>query len=150
MNAGDFCTREVITTTEDCSVLEAARLMRRHHVGCLVVVAEQNGGRRRPIGILTDRDIVIEVLAEEVPLDTIAVKDIMSYSPVIAREHDDILTALKLMEERGVRRIPVTRDGDDLAGILSTDDITRMLHIALGNIISICNREFAQERRKTR
>ena len=148
MNAGNFCTREVVTAKDSFSVLEAARLMRRHHVGCLIVTADDNGSR--PVGILTDRDIVIEVLAEEVPLDSVAVKDIMSYSPVIAREDDDILTALRLMEERGVRRIPVTNSRDELTGILSTDDIIKVLHQGLGNILSICNREFAQERQKTR
>ena len=77
LNIGKYCTHNVITIDKDGNIIEAARLMREHHVGCLVVVSTDNDGER-PVGILTDRDIVVEVLGEEVSLDSVTVEDVMT------------------------------------------------------------------------
>ena len=79
MRTGDLCNRTVITATSENTIEEAARLMRDHHVGCLVVTRE-NEGQLEPAGIVTDRDIVIELIAKSVPLEDVTVGDIMSYA----------------------------------------------------------------------
>lgn len=122
MLVGKICNREVVFVEPDTSIAGAARLMREHHVGGLVVVQEKSG-KRVPVGIITDRDLVIEVIAEGVDMGDISVGDIMSDQLVTAREGDDLLETLKMMRARGIRRLPVIDDDGALAGILTVDDL---------------------------
>ncbi|MFB6260278.1 MAG: CBS domain-containing protein, partial [Thiohalorhabdaceae bacterium] len=71
MAIGEYCNREVVITDRSHSIREAAKLMRDHHVGDLVVVAEKSGAKRTPVGIVTDRDLVLGVLAQDVGLDEV-------------------------------------------------------------------------------
>jgi predicted transcriptional regulator len=142
MKIGGYCNREVITAEQDISVLEAAKLMRSSHVGCLVIVNENN----QPVGIVTDRDIVVEVIAEELSVDSVSIKDFMAGSPAVVREDDDINTALLIMEKHGVRRIPVLNDNTQLVGILALDDILKEITRMLGSVISSYYREFSNEK----
>lgn len=77
MSAGEYCNREVVVVDKRESVRAAIALMRKHHVGDVIVVDEK-AGARRPLGILTDRDIVMELLAEDVDLDAVDIGDVMS------------------------------------------------------------------------
>ena len=86
MNAGELCNRDVVTITRDAGIIDAAKLMRDHHVGCLVVV-ENREGQTEPVGILTDRDIVIEVM-RRVPV----IRDSGELAGILAL--DDILEML--------------------------------------------------------
>lgn len=122
MLVGKICNREVVFVEPDTSITEAARLMREHHVGGLVVVQEKSG-KRVPVGIITDRDLVIEVIAAGVDMSEISIGDIMSDQLVTAREGDDLLETLKIMRARGIRRLPVIDDDGALAGILTVDDL---------------------------
>ena len=123
MRAGEFCTREVTVVGRESTVVEAARLMRDYHVGDLVVIEERDG-ERVPVGILTDRDIVVEVIAEEADfLPSLTVGDIMSMDLMTAREDESLSDVLKSMCSHGVRRIPVVNDRGGLEGILSIDDL---------------------------
>ena len=106
MTVGKFCTREVVIAGRDSTILEVARLMRQHHVGDVVIV-DAGDDKTEPIGILTDRDIVVELLAAEVSLDTVAVGDVMSFELVTAREQDSIWDTLQSMRAKGIRRVPV-------------------------------------------
>lgn len=80
MPIGEICNREVVIVRKEDSILEAAKLMREYHVGDVVVVDDREG-RVIPLGILTDRDIVVELIAKEVPLDSVSVQDVMSEGP---------------------------------------------------------------------
>jgi len=144
MNTGNVCIRNVISAAKDMGILEAAKLMRQHHVGCLVVVTRDEDGPR-PIGIITDRDIVIEVLAEEVPLDTVIVEDVMTRLPLIARENDDLFDTIEMMRAKGVRRIPVTDSLGLLVGILTIDDLLKIIYEEMGNVVSLIFREQISE-----
>jgi CBS domain-containing protein len=127
MTAGQFCTREVVIVRKEDTVVEAARLMRDHHVGDLVVV-EDREGERIPVGMLTDRDIVIEVIAKEASyLPSLMVGDVMSMEPMVAQEEEYLSDALKRMCSRGVRRVPVVNKKGGLEGILSVDDLLEQL-----------------------
>ena len=122
MSAGQLCKRNVITTHRDCTIREAAQLMRKHHVGCLVIT-EEKSGKTEPVGIVTDRDIVMEVLAENLEINDVNVGDIMSYALLKVQESDSIVETAQRMRARGVRRVPVVSDSCELIGIIALDDI---------------------------
>jgi CBS domain-containing protein len=147
MKIGKVCYREVVVTEKGSNVLEAARLMRQHHVGSLPVISRDSDGNR-PVGIITDRDIVVEVLAEEVPLDKVAVEDLMTKSLVVANEDDDLFDAVQKMRVKGVRRIPVIDAKGLLVGIFTMDDLIELLHGELGNIVSLVSREQKMEQKQ--
>jgi CBS domain-containing protein len=147
MNAGELCNRDVVTITRDAGIIDAAKLMRDHHVGCLVVV-ENREGRMEPVGILTDRDIVIEVIAEECGIADVSVGDVMSYALLKVNEKETVFDTAQRMRARGVRRVPVIRDSGELAGILALDDILEMLSEELTLLARLTSREAEQEQKK--
>lgn len=122
MRISDICTRNVIHIGAAASVREAAEKMRKHHVGSIVVVDKPNG-ERIPVGIITDRDIVVAVVAPGVEAQSLIVGDVMSRQPATCSEDEDIFGAIETMCGRGVRRLPVLNAKGGLAGMLSTDDI---------------------------
>lgn len=147
MKIGEYCNREVVVVEKDDSILEAARIMRKYHVGNVVVAVEENG-MRVPVGILTDRDIVIEVLAVEVDVHTVNSGDVMSSDLLTVNEGEYLLDCLKLMRGRGVRRVVVVNDGGGLAGILTLDDIVEIIAEQMTEISGLISREQSMEREK--
>ena len=147
MSVGEMCNRAVVVVGKDETVAEAVQLMRRHHVGDVVVVEEQSG-TRVPVGVLTDRDIVIEILAEDVALDAVAIKDVMSYELLTAPEDEDVIDTLQRMRTRGVRRVPVVDASGGLIGILTVDDILELMAEYLGGLARLVKRERESETRK--
>jgi CBS domain-containing protein len=133
MNAGELCSRIVVFAERDMDLVEAARLMRDHHVGSLVVV-DDTGAGRVPAGILTDRDIAIAVVAKGVDPTTLRVGEVMSVDPVTVREQDDVLDALRAMRAHGVRRVPVIDAKGLLVGILALDDVLEVVAEELGEL----------------
>lgn len=144
MKAGELCNRDVVTATRDMSILEAARLMREHHVGSLVVT-ESVSGHVRPVGILTDRDIVIEVVAKDVLLTDITVGDAMTFALLKVTEDENIFDVAQRMRCRGVRRVPVISNDGDLTGIIALDDLLGLLSQELSLLSTITTREAEQE-----
>jgi CBS domain-containing protein len=127
-------------------IVDAAKRMRASHVGDLVVIENRNG-RHVPIGIVTDRDIVISVVAGDPDhINYLLVSDVMSDDLVTAREHDSIETALKKMEEHGVRRLPIVDADGALAGILTLDDILQYLTGQQSELVALVAREQRRER----
>lgn len=147
MNVGEYCNREVVFIHRDANIVRAAQLMREHHVGDLVVV-EQAQDILAPIGIVTDRDIVIEVIAAGVGLETVSVGDIMSYRLLKARASDDLIEAIKTMREFGVRRLPVVNDQNALIGILTVDDLLELLSEQIADLTALVARERKREQEK--
>lgn len=144
MSAGEYCNRDVIVIDKTESVREAIYLMRKHHVGDVVVV-ETKENSSTPLGILTDRDIVIEILAEDVDLDAINVGDVMSYQLVTVYEDAKLLDAIKQMRIKGVRRLPVVNEKGELQGILSADDILELVVEQLSDLVSLVANEITNE-----
>ena len=147
MNAGKLCKRDVITTQRSTSIRDAARLMRKHHVGSLIVT-EEKSGVTEPVGILTDRDIVMEVIAADIGLNEVTVDDIMSYALLKVCESDSILETAQRMRARGVRRVPVISNKCELVGILALDDILELLSEELSMLTRLTSREAEQEQKK--
>jgi CBS domain-containing protein len=126
-------------------VTKAAQLMRQHHVGDLVVVDERSGVRL-PVGMLTDRDLVIEILAKEVPVTQVTVGDIMSLGVATVRESDGVYEAIQLMRAKGVRRLPVVDALGALAGIVTVDDLLDLLADEIAGLAKVTTREQAREK----
>ena len=146
MRVGEFCNRDVVIVDKDAQVLEAAQLMRAHHVGDLVVIGERDG-TRIPVGIITDRDIVVEVVAKNIALDAVSIGDVMSFELTTAGEDDDIFDTVKSMRTKGVRRVPVVDKQGALAGILAVDDLLGLLEEFVGDVTGVIVRGQAREQK---
>ena len=145
MSVGEICNREVVTAQKDTSITEAAKLMRQRHVGCLIIV-EGEAPQAKPLGVVTDRDLVVEVLAKDVPLDELAMGDIIGPELLIAREGDGIWETILRMRAMGVRRLPVVDDTDHyLTGVLSMDDLLEFLSSELSDLSKLIRRESTRE-----
>jgi CBS domain-containing protein len=145
----DLCTPDVVSCAPDRSVLHAARLMRERHVGDVVVV-EETGAGQSPIGVVTDRDIVVEVLGKELDPARVTLRQIMRTPAVIASTSEDVLQAVERMKAHGVRRIPVVDESSRLAGILSLDDLLKRLAADAATLAEVIVREQDREQRTRR
>jgi CBS domain-containing protein len=148
MKVRDFCSPHVVLAEPGATLREAALAMREQHVGALVVV-EKKDGVARPVGVLTDRDIVVAVVA--VPgarPEGIRVADAMSAKLAVAREDEGIFEVVQHMSERAVRRLPVVGPDGGLKGIVSLDDVLRVLAAELGQLAEALRWGRMREREK--
>ena len=147
MTIGSICKRNVVVVPKGESIVDAAKRMRMFHVGTVIVVVEHDG-KQLPIGILTDRDIVLSIVASDPEhLPFLMVGDAMSDDLATARDDTSLADALKLMQARGVRRLPVVDQAGALVGIVTSDDVIRFLAEELGQLAQLMNREEQVERR---
>ena len=145
MRIGEICTREVVYCGRDANVTEVAQLMRNHHVGDLIV-ADTRDGMLVPVGIVTDRELVVRVLAEGVAPDVLTAGDLMTRRLVTAAESEQVHEAIERMRAEGVRRLPVVGAEGTLVGILSADDITEFLAEELTGVARIAPRQSVLEK----
>lgn len=122
MNVGELCIRDVVIADKSTSIHQAAKLMRQHHVGDVIVVEEKTG-ERIPVGIITDRDIIIQLLATGVDWNAVSVGDTMSFDLLTVCDDEDVFALIKKMQLKGVRRVPVVNNKGGLEGIVSVDDL---------------------------
>ena len=149
MSAGEICNRDVVVAYRNMTITEAAKLMREHHVGSVVVVVDRLS-ERVPVGMLTDRDLTVGILAKELDSRLLKVGDVMSTELFTIREQDSIADALRLMREHGVRRVPVLTHSGALAGILTIDDVLDIVAEQLADIVHAVERERVRETRLRR
>ena len=132
MDTGQLCSRKPITVRGSDDLTRAAQLMREKHIGYLVVVDSEAAAQSpRPVGVLTDRDIVIAVVAREADPRELKVGDIMAQPPVTVGVSEPVEKALREMRRIGVRRLPVVGKRGELVGILSLDDVLEVLAMDL-------------------
>ena len=143
MTIGDICRREVVFVNRDVTIHAACRLMRHYQVGSLVVVDEVNeaDGKRVPVGIVTDRDIVVEVDAMDLDAKVMTAGDIMSPNLVTALESLSLTDTIELMRTRGIRCMPVVDEDNRLVGIVTMDDLLAVLARALSGIAGVVSGE---------
>lgn len=149
MAIGEICNREVIIMGRDESALDAARLMRQHHVGDVLIVEERNG-RKEPVGIVTDRDLVVEIMAPGLAPEAITAGDIMGAELVTVRESTGVFEAIQYMRTKGVRRLPVVDAHNGLVGILALDDLLELLSeelLAISRLVRLEQQKEAGSRR---
>ena len=122
MRIQDICIHHVAQIRATEPLIAAATMMRERHVGNLVVV-ENTQGERKPIGVLTDRDLVIAVVAAGLSAETLVVADVMSKPVYCCSGTQSVFDAIAIMREQGVRRLPVLNETGELFGIIAADDI---------------------------
>ena len=142
MEAGidKFCVHNVVTVTRATTITEAAKLMRQHHIGALVVV-DETGGRNVPVAVLSDRDVVVEVLAAGLSPATMKVGEIVQRPVITIREDAGYAETVRRMSVSGVRRMPVVDAHGRLVGIITLDDILRHLAAPLLALAELAGRE---------
>ena len=140
MPVGELCIRQVVVTPRTTPVLELAKLMRKHHVGD-IVVTDDSAPRRTPVGIVTDRDIVLEVLAQDLDAASLSAGDIMSGDLIMVRENEGVFQTIQLMRAKGARRAPVVNNEGVLVGIVSVDDLVELLAEELSQLAKLIARE---------
>ena len=136
MSAGQICSREVDIANYDESVLDAARRMRDRQVGALVIVDGMT-----PVGVLTDRDLTVRVLAAGLDPPATRVSQVMTPSPTTIREDESIQTGLGYMRSGRFRRLPVVGHDGRLVGILALDDVLELVAEELADIGHLLKRE---------
>ena len=144
MNIGEFCNREVIISNREDSVFEAAKLMRKYHVGDVVVI-DQRSDVRVPVGILTDRDIVIELVAREVDATEVTVGEAMSNELLTVTENEQLTDLVQKMQGKAVRRVPVVNANGALIGIVTADDLIDLIAEQLASLVGMVQREQRRE-----
>ncbi len=138
---GEVCTKPVVTVSAQTSVQDAARLMRQKKVGAVVVL-----GSDTVSGILTDRDIAVEVVAQGRDAAAVPVGDVMRKSPAVIREEEGIFDAVKMLGIKGVRRLPVVDKRGKLTGIIALDDLLMLFGSEMGHVASALSRELGRPR----
>ncbi len=144
MSMSEFCNREVVFATREMSLPDAAQLMRTYHVGDLVVVDEING-KRIPVGMVTDRDMAIEVVSQAIDPNKLNVGDIMSQQLFSVPENEGVFETIRLMRSKGVRRLPVVNQEGGLVGIVAADDILDLLAEEIAELAKVAPREQEHE-----
>ena len=126
---GRMCSKPVVTAQPDDAVLAVARLMRARNVGAVVIVSDGN-----PVGLLTDRDLVVEVMARDRDPSATPVREVMRKQPTVIREDASVFDAARALARRRVRRLPVVNRDGRLVGIIALDDILMLLGGEMSNI----------------
>jgi CBS domain-containing protein len=147
MAIAEICNRKVVVVTQETPVVDAAWLMREHHVGDVVVVMEE-GGLRTPVGIVTDRDVVMETVSIGLDPATLTVGEIMAPDLATVQENTGVFEAIRYMRDKGVRRMPVVGKDGELIGILTLDDLLELLAEELGALARLVAREQNREIRQ--
>lgn len=144
MSIKEICNRELVSVGRDDTVFKAAQLMRKNHVGNVLVVEEKQH-ITVPIGIVTDRDVVIEVVAPGLDPHVITVGDIMQAGIITIDENAGVFDAIRLMTSQGVRRLPVVKKDGRLTGIITLDDLFINLAGVFCNFTKLLSKELHNE-----
>jgi len=145
VNITDIYQHNPVTIRESEELTTAAQLMRERHIGYLVVVEPQVSGAARPVGVLTDRDIVVGVIAKGADPRELRVADVMTRNPVTVEESHSLAAALREMRRIGVRRIPVVGALGQLRGVLSLDEVLDALAEELLGVVGSIRSELRME-----
>ena len=146
MRVGEYCNREVVVIEQQDSITEAARIMREYHVGDVVIVRSEQG-KQVPVGILTDRDIALEIVAKSGDPESVSAGDAMSYDLTTVNEEDDLMHVIEIMRDKGIRRVPVVDLDEALVGIITVDDVLDLLSEIFIDIVHLVDRQRKREAR---
>lgn len=135
MTIEQLTRKAVVTATGDTTATELAQIMKENDVGSVIVASEDT-----PIGVVTDRDLVLYVLAPDRDPDQATARDVMSEDLFTVDADDGVFAVMSRMADAGVRRVPVV-EGDDLVGVVSLDDLVVLLANELGNLAAVIEAE---------
>jgi CBS domain-containing protein len=128
----NFAPQVVAVVEPETTALVVAQLMRQHHIGALVVVDAVD--KSRPVGIITDRDLVLELMAEGLDPAVFTAGDVMSVDLVQANPEMDAMDAVQLMQKHRIRRLVLTDTDGHLVGIVSMEDLLAVLSRELSSL----------------
>jgi CBS domain-containing protein len=140
MPVGEICVRDVIVCTRTTTIQEAARLMLQHNVGDVLIV-DDSRGKRIPVGIITDRDIVVGIVALKLDPARTTTGDLMKKEVVTVREDQGVFETIQHMRMNGIRRMPVVDRDGALVGILSIDDLIQLLAEEMSELAKLISKE---------
>lgn len=144
MKVGQYCKRAVVAINSRADAASAAKLMRSEHVGFLIVYRDGDE-LQRPVGVLTDRDLVLAVMARDVDSHAVTAEDVMTRQPLIASETDELSEMLQAMRLAGIRRVPVVDVRGALVGIIAIDDAIEVITGLMCDIAGSIKSEQRQE-----
>ena len=144
LRAVDICCPDMVTADEHTSLYDVSKLMREHHIGDVVITRASDTGPV-PIGILTDRDIVVHGIACDIALDEVAAGDLSAQDLVTVGPDADIFEIAKTMNQHAVRRI-IVKSGFSYDGIITFDDILWALSMIMSNLGAVPERQIQHEK----
>lgn len=147
MRVREICTLGTVTCHRDASALELAKLMRDRHVGAVIVVDGREGGVV-PVGVVTDRDLAIQVMAKELAPASIRAGDLIARDCTAVLDSDIVYEAIWQMRRSAVRRLPVVDSQGHLVGVVAMDDLNRFLAQELNDVARIAERQVGVEKSK--
>jgi CBS domain-containing protein len=148
MKVGEICSREVLAMGATDSLAACAREMKKQNVGSAVIV-DRAQGYPRPIGIITDRDVLRGQFERKADLFCLNAEDVMTRDPLVLKEDCDVSEALALMSRKAVRRVPVVDAGGELAGIVTFDDLVPVLASQMSAIASLISGQIERRRHQS-
>jgi predicted transcriptional regulator len=144
MSISDYCAKQVFSVEKSASLQQAAQLMKKHHVGALVVM--EADGKKKPVGVLTDRDIVLTLVADNRSPATL-VKEIMSNQVIKVSKDANTQDVIHEMEKQGVRRVVLVDSADQICGVVSSDDLLQYLAKEINGLGNLIDRQLENEKR---
>jgi signal-transduction protein with cAMP-binding, CBS, and nucleotidyltransferase domain len=123
MTVAECCRMDVVTASPGAKVIDVARLMEDSNVGCVVITGDDNC----PVGIVTDRDLVVRVMAAGLDPGKTSISDVMTEDLVLVEDGTGLFEAMQCVREEGIRRLPIVDDDGRLVGIITMDDIIRLI-----------------------
>ena len=136
MSLGNLCRREVVVVNQGTPIKEAVKFMEEKNIGSVIVV-----GSGKPLGIATDRDILLRVVNKGLDPEKSTVDDVMTKEIVTLKEGMGLFEALEQVKEKGIRRFPIVDARGNLKGIMTLDDIIYLLGKEMADVASIIERE---------
>lgn len=144
MKTGSACTKDVVFVDRETTIYQAAATMREQHVGDLVVV-DSAKHTKKPVGLLTDRDIVLSVVAPRLDPNVFTVGDVMSQGIMTVPADQDVFETVHAMRVRGVRRVPVVDKDGEIEGVFALDDFVSLLAREMDEVSKLIYRERDRE-----
>jgi CBS domain-containing protein len=141
MSIRDICETVVVTTPKDTSVYEAAQLMKKQNVGNVVVVDKQNSSK--PVGIITDRDVVMKIVADDGDAKKVTVGDAMTENLLVLKSNQGLNEALNMMGAKGVRRAPIVDENNSIVGIATVDDLLILIAKEVNKLAYLISKQVA-------
>lgn len=149
MSVSQYCNRDTISIADGDNALDAAKLMRKHHTGTLVVVSEEDD-KRIPLGLLGESALVTEVLARGTDPKSVTAAELMQPMTASAREDEAVWAVVERMREHDQRRLAITDSEGSLLGLLVADDILELLAAGLVDIATLTRESPPSTRRASK
>jgi CBS domain-containing protein len=143
---GNICTRDAVIVNKQATIKQAAELMRSRHVGSLVVV-DTVAEEVKPIGLITDRDILLAIVAMDLDPNVFLLEDMLERPLITGLDTASAASGLRLMRKHGIRRLPVVDKGGVLVGIITLDDLLRTVSHYMNDVVKLLATEATTETR---